>query len=680
MKKYIILPIVLLAMFILGSCKHLDVEELFDDTMAYDSLFNNYVNLSKYMYGTAAMFPDEGVILGDGSTPGPLATDEGFTSMAKAEFTGLGYVLGDFDAANISSRPMSIWDDMYKIIRKSNIILQRKGEAKLTSPEDQEITGYTHFIRGYAYYQLLMAYGPVILVKDQVYPTNEGAAVYNNSRSTYDECVDYICDEFELAAKNIPVDITSNFFGRPGRGAAFALIARLRLQSASPLFNGGQPARTYFGAWTRKDGVHYISQTYNEKKWAIAAASAKRVIDMDKYKLHTVPIDASRKPKTLPSNVPSSAFPDGAGGIDPFRSYSEMFTGESVPSRNPEFIWARMSASTRDKTQHSFPLNSIFGGWNGMCVTQKVVDAFYMEDGRDKNAASTQYPYHVANNYDDSYFSSVSQTFSGYILPPGVFGMYQNREMRFYASIGFSGRYWSAATSTEAAFNRKPVHYHEGTGAAGSVYSGKNSSATNIVDYPSTGYVITKYIHPDDAWKGAGSSRMDKAFAMIRYAEILLSYAEALNQLTTSHEVQLPSKNGGNGQAETYSVARNSNEIAKYFNQVRFRSGLPGLDPTQISDPTELQRIIQREDMIEFLFENRRYFDVRRWGIYEESEKEGVYGMNLGADKYNFYRPVPVNQANNRNRIIDRKLVFLPLPQSEVRRVKDLDQNPGWGN
>ena len=85
--------------------------------------------------------------------------------------------------------------------------------------------------------------------------------------------------------------------------------------------------------------------------------------------------------------------------------------------------------------------------------------------------------------------------------------------------------------------------------------------------------------------------------------------------------------------------------------------------------------------MIEFACENRRYFDVRRWGIYEETEKTGVYGMRLGGDKYTYYQnPIPVNQVNNRNRVIDKRLILLHLPKAEVRRVENLDQNPGWEN
>ena len=53
--------------------------------------------------------------------------------------------------------------------------------------------------------------------------------------------------------------------------------------------------------------------------------------------------------------------------------------------------------------------------------------------------------------------------------------------------------------------------------------------------------------------------------------------------------------------------------------------------------------------------------------------------MHLGEDKYGYYQtPIPVDQVNNRKRVIDRKMILLPLPKVEVRRVENLDQNPGW--
>lgn len=90
-----------------------------------------------------------------------------------------------------------------------------------------------------------------------------------------------------------------------------------------------------------------------------------------------------------------------------------MFTGETIGSKNPEFIWGRQSDAMANMTQCSFPTEKAMGGWNNLCVTQKLVDAYYMVDGRDKNDASKEYPYHVANGtVTDDYFSTSAEEFS----------------------------------------------------------------------------------------------------------------------------------------------------------------------------------------------------------------------------------------------------------------------------
>lgn len=60
------------------------------------------------------------------------------------------------------------------------------------------------------------------------------------------------------------------------------------------------------------------------------------------------------------------------------------------------------------------------------------------------------------------------------------------------------------------------------------------------VNYAVTGYVLKKYINPFDSWADGGT-RVSKAFPIIRYAEILLSYAEAVNHLNSTHSITMES-------------------------------------------------------------------------------------------------------------------------------------------
>ena len=642
----------------MSSCNYLNVDDYFMDTLGYDSIFQNKLNLQQYLWGTAAFFYDEGAIWGSTYTPGVVGSDEAFTMWDHDEYPGTQFVLGNINPDNLMS--MNVWPQMYKIIRKTNLIFQRIDECKdLTTLEEREILGYAHFMRAYAYYHILMNFGPVVLIGDETLETNEKPEYYNRERATYDESVDYICDELELAAKYIPLTVSMGQFGRPTRGAAYGLIARLRLQQASPLFNGGAAAKTHFASWKRTvDGVDYVSQQYDEKKWAVAAAAAKRVIDMGVYELYTVKRDSTTMP--LPKNVPSGDFPNGAGNIDPFKSYSDMFTGEALSQKNTEFVWGRISSNVRNYTRHAFPIDNL-GGWNGMAIPQKIVDAYYMVDGRDINNSSEEYP------YSEIGFSSEKQSFSGYQLNNGVYNMYMNREMRFYASIGFSECFWPCLSTSESGRRNQTITYFKGGN------SGKDRTNSDIRNYPITGYVIKKFIHKDDAWAGNDAETLEKPFPIIRYAEILLSYVEAVNNLTGEHSIT-----DAEGNSQTFT--RDVNEMAKYFNMIRYRAGLPGLTSAELSSPDQMFDLIVRERMIEFLHENRRFYDVRRWGIYEEVDKEPIVGMDTESRKDGYYERTVVNHPIARNRKVERKMIWLPISRQEIRKVPKMDQNPGWDN
>jgi hypothetical protein len=660
--------LILCAASLLSCSDFLNVEEHFGDEPKLDSVFQNVRYLEAYMWGTGARFSDEGNLVMNPVTPGPMASDEGFTLQNRP---GMSFVLGEINADNLGD--FNQWGEMYKIIRKCNTIISCIDDVPNVTEEDYiRIISYTHFFRAYAYYQLLMNFGPPILVGDEVIATNASIEEYNRERSTFDEAVEYICAEFEKAAEGLPTSVPIIDYGLPTKGAAYGLVARLRLMHASPLYNGGSAAHIYFGKWKRtSDGAYYINQQYDERRWAVAAAAALRVMEMtnlggqpmyDLYKVeadnNTVPLsgDALTRALNIDPNF-NKRFPDGTAGIDHYKSYSEMFNGEAPMTFCSEYVWARQSNDALVATLYSFPYT--LGGMNGQCVTQKIVDAYLMDDGRTKEEARSD------NYYQESGYTSQKKFFSEYRLEDMVFNMYDNREMRFYASVGFSGCSWRTVSNTSTqGVTEVTISY---------TYDSPNgkSGAINPTDYPITGYVLKKGIHPADTWFNSGITRLTaKAFPIIRYAEILLSYAEAINNLTTSHTIEMGE--------ETYTFMRDINEIKRGFNPVRYRAGLPGLTQAQLNNPTEVQKQIERERMVEFLFEGRRYFDVRRWGIYEDSEHEPIMGMNTEGVGATYYQRVIPNTSRIGRRIVNKKMIFLPLPRNELKRLPLLDQNPGW--
>lgn len=652
---------------LLSACNFLVVDDYFEDTFSADEIFASKINIEKYFNGAVAMLPKEGRMYYWCSVPGATGSDE---AISQGTFYN-GFLWVNFPGTELTTDKITytemggwewsfnVWPESYKIIRKTNTILANIDDVPdMNAFEKMEFRSMVRFLRAYAYYLILQNQGPMILLGDRIMETNEAPEYYKSERSTYDECVDYICSELEASAEGLALQQPIDMFGRPTKGAALALSARIRLVAASPLFNGGSAARKYFGSFTRSsDDVHYISQTYDERKWAVAAAAAKRVIDLGVYELHTVPADDDTI--ELPANVPSDDFPAGAGGIDPFRSYSEMFTGETANVLNKELIWGIATSNTKDQMDCVFPLG--LGGHSSVAIPQRIVDAYYMADGRDINNASAEYPYEN-RMYDQTCVTEANRYLSkNYELKAGTYKAYANREPRFYASIAFSGTLWPLESTTEESKKNKVVKYHNGSGY------GKEQSSNGL--YNLTGYSCFKYIHPRDARTGDGARTVDKTFPLIRYAETLLSYAEALNNLTTVHTV--------NGK----DFSRDEAAMADAFNPVRYRAGLPGASAEELGSADAFNKLIQRERLIEFLHENRRYQDICRWGIFEELEKQPLTGMNVDATEWNgFYSPTIISHRTIRERVFKAKYMLLPLHRDELRKVPTLDQNPGWEN
>lgn len=158
----------------------------------------------------------------------------------------------------------------------------------------------------------------------------------------------------------------------------------------------------------------------------------------------------------------------------------------------------------------------------------------------------------------------------------------------------------------------------------------------------------------------------------IRYADILLMYAEALNELSGSYSIA--SWDG----SETYTVSRDVNEMKRGIRPVRCRAGIPDYTAADYADQNTLRKKIKRERMIEFLGEGKRYYDLRRWMDAPIEESKPVYGCNVlmtANQKDEFQQVVPIY---NLPTVFTEKMYFWPISTDELKRNRNLVQNPGW--
>lgn len=254
--------------------------------------------------------------------------------------------------------------------------------------------------------------------------------------------------------------------------------------------------------------------------------------------------------------------------------------------------------------------------WNessyvGTAPTQNLVDAYDMLDGQEPITGydvNGQPIINPASGYDES-------------------NPYANRDPRLKMTIFYHGNTFDLNGSPRAL------------------------DMTNVDEKSKTsGYLVLKYLDDRIGHRSTGNTNYDCNPQMLRYAEILLGYAEALNELG------------------------DSKNAVKVVNQIRDRAGVGKLDETKNWGKEELRARIYKEYRIEFAFEDNRFFDARRWAKAEEWFSGPVYKMNVSGDLEN---PVYTRQSLE-ERIFLSKCYYFPIPQLEVDNSVNIQQNTGW--
>lgn len=227
---------------------------------------------------------------------------------------------------------------------------------------------------------------------------------------------------------------------------------------------------------------------------------------------------------------------------------------------------------------------------------------------------------------------------------------YKDRDPRLAQTIFYQGMMWGRADKEE----RRAIDVRY------------NSDADKGVDYTSamggtyTGYYLKKFVNNISCKEPA---TYPHAWMIFRYGEILLNAAEAYNE--------------AEGPAKAYS----------YINEVRARAGMPAYaDMSQ----SELRERIRNERRIELAFEDHRFFDVRRWKLYDNVTSTGETGKPRYNQLLNLYGVKVTGSADtpsytfglaetvNSRTFVNPKSYYFPIPANEVKRAPNLGQNPGW--
>lgn len=590
-----------------------------------------------------------------------------------------GYVTsGQWEMVDYAS---GVWSECYNGIRKATIFMQNVhmliADSRYVTEDDvKDYHAQARFVRAYYYWLLLKKYGPVPVLGDEILDYNESYDDLARARNTFDEVVDFIASEMVIAAQDLPLSRGILEAQRPTRGAALATRAKALIYAASPWNNPkeGHTESYFTSELANFDGTLLMGQEYDEEKWAKAAAACKDVMELGVYQLYVVAprsVAADGYPVTVEpyddGNFVNKDWPQGYANIDPYESYRSLFNGSVTYDGNPEIIFGRGPAANQGENiknqmvQHQMPQS--IGGWNVHGMTLKQMDAYYMLDGTDVPGKDT-YDEEAATQRVQGY--TTSGTEYPHLYAEGISLQFANREPRFYASVGFSGAKWPALSysGNHTHLRNQIIHYYRGT------YDGYLNGKLWL----RTGIGNMKFYHPEDANNGDNAVIRDKIEPAIRYADILLLYAEALNEITPGASYSIPSWDD----SSEHEISRNLAEIKSGIQPVRIRAGVPDYDDDTYASQDLLRAKIKRERQIEFFAESQRWWDLRRWKDATVELNKPVYGysvMMTSAQKDKFYIPTEVPQYAQ---VFTDKMYFWPISKTELKRNPLLTQNPGW--
>ncbi len=187
------------------------------------------------------------------------------------------------------------------------------------------------------------------------------------------------------------------------------------------------------------------------------------------------------------------------------------------------------------------------------------------------------------------------------------------------------------------------------------------------------GYLWRKYSDENTEQLMSSSTNM----ILMRYAEVLLSYAEAKIELNELDET-------------VYSA----------INQVRKRAGMPSVSDDRKGNQNKMRQLVRRERKVELVLEGLLFVDVRRWGISDMLNEHPSYGQpkpeiryngleltdipNFKTDERHNLNDIPSYESykdklrvRDRNRYWDPKFIWWPIPRLEINRDPNLT-NPDY--
>lgn len=297
-------------------------------------------------------------------------------------------------------------------------------------------------------------------------------------------------------------------------------------------------------------------------------------------------------------------------------SYEKLF--QIGGEYSPEMIYVIMGIKDQFTSSRNIYLTpECLGGWHQFAVYNEHVKSYFCSDGK---------PIDESPLYDEN-------------------DPYMNRDLRLYASVFLP-----------------PLGSWPGTEFNGVTYDcyGDASSADRYNKFTLfNGYGPKKGLDPsitEAMWSCYTPT------PLMRYAEVLLSYLEAVNESGLSVTNDL---------------------LDMTINDIRDRVNLPGYTTADLNSQVAVRKAVRAERRVELAFEGLHYFDILRWGTAKEELNHYFTGVKLSDDPNarNYKGTSPVDKDNYymfEDRKWDDHNRYWPIPQDDRNINKNLKQNEGY--
>lgn len=495
----------------------------------------------------------------------------------------------------------------FEAIRMANLFLEKVDNCDMSEALRERFKAEVRFMRALDYFSLTTTFGKVPIITDVL--TFDAP---NVPRDEVSKVREFVLSELTAAAEGLPAQYSGGYPNEKGRVTKYAALA-VKARAA-----------LYFG------------------DYALAESTAKEIMDKGGYSLFRVSsLTAAQQQE---ADEMSQYIDFEKYGIDKDKfikgmfSYEALWHAENGNPDNPEYIltcqYAPAGWDYQDMVRYTSMRPNQMGGWSSVTPTQNLVDAYWAIDGKSEpqlpSVEERAEAYNQIKAELDAYKKAdTKNTFLKFVqekLKAGQLKDYKyiqefrNRDSRLYASILMPFKSWyETDLGTDYSYEW--------------IKNGGNESKT--------GFNFRKMVALENDPGGQGQATSD--FPAIRYAEILLIYAEARTQTT-----------GFDGQVQAA------------LNQLRDRCGMPNV-PTSLSKEAAVE-FIRNERRIELAGEGFRKDDITRY--------ESAY-WNKHMNEVDITMP-------DGERIITMKwndrMKLRPIPQTaiDMNPLLEGDQNAGY--